>query len=64
MQIEVTKKTFYKALDSSDFKGTDSGEGYFKEYYHNEDNEQRGTVITNYQGSTPITQYYLTDINA
>ena len=64
MNIEVTRQTFFKIINSTDFINTETLESANKHYYYSDENEQRGIIVTNFTSSNRITQYYLTDINA
>ena len=63
MNIEVTRQTFDKIIDNTDFINTETLESANKHYYYNDKYEQRGIIVINFASSNRITQYYLTDIN-
>ena len=62
MQIEVTKKTFYKIFDNLQPTKTEEKETHYKQYFYNPDTIQRGTKIFNH-ASSKEGNFYLTDIN-
>ena len=64
MNIKVTAVTFNRLLNSEHFTNTVEGEGYHRHYYYNKDLDQKGIIVINFGSFTPVTQYYLADINA
>lgn len=62
MDIEVTKHTFYKLFDSTNYVNTDNQELANQHNYFNREIDQKGVQVHNFVSNTM--QYFLTDINA
>ncbi len=66
MKIEISKQVFDVLInvhaDVDHTLATEEGTGWIRTTATVHD--MLLTMVTNYQGSQPITQYYLTDINA
>jgi len=65
MKIEISIQAFGALVNAQDVKptlATEEGEGWVRTTSRVHD--MILTVVTNYHGSQPVTQFYLTDINA